>query len=327
MKKTLLLSAFAFAAIGAMAQVDVTPGRYVFADQPVGLYKMDNVGNCEGGTAANPKANWERVVTDWNDGYVVVNNGQMAAMDKPNTQWLQSGMNIVDLGGEVGKVLAMKGHGSETFEGVPAADDNLTVGWYNLSWYLKQGTCPQDKAIRFQVVFKMYENTPDITKGQLRFDAYTFANNHCSGNTDVAADKATTTKVWGSADFIARYDDDNSPMENDEGEMFFDDELWQQVEFDWTAFSEDGDADPLRLCFAYNNNLWNNSCILIKSIKAIQGPEGDPECKAVKLVADPQRVQAVIGDMNVRHSYDLAGRRAAENAKGIVIVDGKKIVK
>lgn len=326
MKKFVLLAAIACSSLAAMAQVDITPSRYVFADQEVGVYALDNVGNTEGGTGSNPLANWQRVVDDWNNGYFIINNGQMTALDKPNTVAFQQGCQIVDLGGAVGKVLAIKGINSEYEYGV-ASQTEMAVGWYNLSWYLQQGTCPQDKPIRFQVVFKIYENTPDMTNGWMRFDSYTFANNHCSGFTEVDADKATTTKVWKSGDFIARWEDDNSPKEDDNGNAYFDDELWQQVEFDWQAFSEDGDADPLRLSMHFQGGKHNTACVLIKSIKAIQAPEGDPECKPVTFGADPEAINTLLQGTNVSHSYDLQGRRATESTKGIVITDGKKIVK
>lgn len=326
MKTHLLLASLALAAMSANAQVDVTPARYIFANQPVGQYKLDNVGNCDGGTGANPLPNWPKVVSEWNDGYFIVNNGQMTSLTSPNTANLQSGLNIVDLGGEVGKVLAMKGHDSTT-ETATAAEGNLTVGWFNLGWYLQQGTCPEKTPVRFQVVFKIYENTPDITTGQLRFDSYTYSNNHCSQNTENAIDKATTNKIWGSADFIARYADDGSPMENEDGDMYYDDELWQQVEFDWVANSEDGDADPLRLTMHFNNNKFNTSTILIKSIKAIQAPEGESVCQPVRYTVSPEAISQLLGHQNATASYDLSGRVVKNTTHGIYIQAGRKQIK
>ena len=65
--------------------------------------------------------------------------------------------------------------------------------------------------------------------------------------------------------------------------------MWQKFEFDYQA----GDAAgiPLRLMIAFSNqDKFNTSAVLIKSIKMTKDPSGDPEIGKVKMSWDPTSV-------------------------------------
>lgn len=321
MKKTLLLASLAFAALGAMAQTDITPARYNFAAQEVGPYAFD-----EFITGANPAANYANAVEKFNDGYIVGNNGQFGNENVVNR--FKSGTNIIDLPG-AGKVLCIKGAASTYEYGIPM-EDALPPNWFNLSFYLAPGSHAVEQKVRFRCVFRLLRNTPALDKNVLNLDAYTYRNdsyvtNFLASEEATEFDKAHGGKFWGSGDFIARYDDDNSPMEDDEGNMFYADE-WQVNEFDWSAANEDG--VPFRYVMHWNNENIGEYVLLVKELKVIADPEGDPVVEKIKVEADEaDGIEAVEAAIKRAECYDLFGRRAQQSQSGIVIANGKKILK
>ncbi len=69
--KTLLLSIVTtLFGIVVYAQTDITPSRYIFADQSVGQYVVDAVN-----AGANPPAGWAVPVDNFNNGYFVLAGG------------------------------------------------------------------------------------------------------------------------------------------------------------------------------------------------------------------------------------------------------------
>ena len=68
MKRGLLFSAvMLMMAASTMAQTDVTPSRYKFAEQSVGQYTFDYVN-----PGANPPASLAAVTENWNNGFFYV---------------------------------------------------------------------------------------------------------------------------------------------------------------------------------------------------------------------------------------------------------------
>lgn len=265
-KKVLLVAAAFVMTANVMAQTDITPARYVFANQEVGTYLYD-----EAMAGANPPTAFTNAVEKFNDGYIVLNNGQFGAglAEAPNAMYIQSGSSIVDLGGEVGKVLCIKGSNS-TFSAGKAAEGTFNIGWWNMSLFTKDDV-PEETPVRFRVVFRIIENTPDLSNGQLSAQPYTYAG-----------DFADATEVYGSGHFIARWEDDNSPKEDENGNLYYDDELWQVTEFDYQAGTEAGIPLRLTLHFASQAKL-PNSAILIKEIKMTLNPTGDAKTEQIRL--------------------------------------------
>lgn len=281
MKRGLLFSAvMLMMAAGAMAQTDVTPSRYVFADQPVGPWAVD-----EALPGANPSNAYAPAVDKFHDGYVIINNGQFTnGLESYNAKVVQQGLSIVDLGGEVKKVLCLKGKDSTFPYGIASKEsDGLKVSWWNMSFFTSSLNIENEQTIRFSIIFKVIENQPDLTNGFITFDAYTYEGNNLYNPTSLRT-------VYKSGDFIQRYDDDDSPVEDDNGNYVYDDDLWQKFEFDYQA----GDAAgiPLRLMMAFSNQnpKFNNTTLLIKSIKMTKDPSGDPEIGKVKMSWDPTSV-------------------------------------
>lgn len=318
MKKTLLLAALAMSATAAMAQRDITPARYNFAAQPVGAFQFD-----EFITGANPAANYANAVEKFNDGYVVANNGQFG--NEEVVKRVKSGTNIIDLPG-VGHVLALKGSKSTYAYGTPMYDE-MPPNWFNLSFYLAPESHAVDEAVRFRCVFRVVRNVPELTKNTLNLDAYTYRNDSYVANfskSDEATeyDKAVAAKWWGSGDFIERYEDDNSPVEDEDGNLVYDD-LWQVEEFDYSAGNEDG--IPFRYVMHWNNENIGEYILLVKELKMTASPEGEPVLEKIKVEGDAS-VNAVQNAIKRAECYDLQGRRTVSQ-QGLVISDGKKVIK
>lgn len=311
MGKKILLVAAAFAmTVNVMAQKDITPARYVFADQKVGTYLYD-----EAMAGANPPNAFANAVEKFNDGYILLNNGQFGAGlgEAPNAKYIQSGSSIVDLGGEVGKVLCIKGANS-TFPAGKAAEGTFNIGWWNMSFFTK-GDVPIETPVRFRVVFRIIENTPDLSNGQLSAQPYTYAG-----------DFADATAVYGSGHFIARWEDDDAPKEDGNGNPYYDDELWQVTEFDYQAGTEAGIPLRLTLHFASQAKL-PNSAILIKEIKMTMNPTGEAKTEQIRLKSTTVANEDILINNKVTYTVfdnqvEFQGLTAGEKVY-IYTVDGK----
>ena len=120
MKKLLLLVATAFVAISVNAQEweDITPSGYDFSSMEVGPYVPQAF--FHGANHADLSNNKVPVPTIadqyYNNGLFFVSGGQYNNPEQPYAANLQAGLAIVDLGGEVGKVMALSGQNSKINE-------------------------------------------------------------------------------------------------------------------------------------------------------------------------------------------------------------------
>lgn len=309
-KKILLLSAFFAMGMTGMAQKDITPARYVFADQELGSYAYD-----EALPGANTPNSYDKAVDNFHDGYVVINNGQFGAglSEAPNAKYVQSGTSIVDMGGEVGKVLCIKGTNS-TFPLGKAAEGTFSIGWWNMSFYTPSDV-PSETPVRFRIVFKIVENTPDILNGMLSARAYTYAGN-----------PSPQIDTFGSSEFIAKWEDDGSPKEDENGNPYYEEDLWKAAEFDFEAGTEEGIPMRLTLLFSQQAKL-PNTAILIKEIKMTLSPTGDPKTETIRLKSSAVANEKVELENNVTYAVwgnqvEFHGLKAGEKVY-VYTVDGK----
>lgn len=247
--KTLLFSAAALLAVSSVnAQTDITPERFVFSNQELGEYKIDYFN--KGG---NTPVNWQMAIDQSDEGLFVVAGapGKLDPSEEiPTTnmgQSIQKLTTIVDLGGEIGKVLCMKGQSSNYENGaenVPGAD----IGWFNYNFYSPKSQTPVNAPVRIRLVFNCVHN--DAENAGALFKMYSSTNQNNAGT---AYDK------FEPKDFLK--------------DGVYDPTKWEIFEID-VQVAEDG--NPPRLKMEVQTGVWANGAILIKEIKFIANPEGDP---------------------------------------------------
>lgn len=275
MKTKKLLSAFMAISLSlaAIAQTDITPSRYVFADQPVGNYKVDAVN-----PGANPPAGWNLPVDNFNNGYFVLAGGPavFTAMDAVQPAAVQEGLNIVNLGGEVGKVLVMRGKTSIYPVGTPMGE-GYAGAWFNLNFYFDKAITPIREKVRVRLVFSVYENVISATGSSLgKFYTSNWQNNTSPALPDVPS-------VF-PGDFFQATDEYGDPLPNDDGEPYYDPTKWMVYEFDTEIPEASGNPNRLKIEIL---GTAGNMTLFIKEIKFIKNPVGDPAVRQLlKLVPE-----------------------------------------
>lgn len=262
MKRGLLFSAaMLMMAASTMAQTDVTPSRYKFAEQSVGQYTFDYVN-----PGANPPASLAAVTENWNNGFFML-AGAPPHYTGPNaeaTQKLQAGFNIVDMGGTVGKVLCFRGTNSTYEVGTPAT---AVPGWFNLNFYSDPDNTPissdkgQTNKIRVRLVFSIYQNTISETASLLKFYCSTATNN-------IQGDQHTN---FCSGDFMA-LDEDGDPDVNEDELYYYDPTRWMVYEFDTWVPEVAGAPTRLKIEMPAQADY----TVLFKEIKFMTDVTGDP---------------------------------------------------
>lgn len=247
--KTLLFSAAALLAVSSVnAQTDITPERFVFANQELGEYKIDYFYS-----GANPDKGWQMAIDQSDNGFFVLAGaaaklGQSEEVPTSNMgQSIQKLTTIVDLGGEIGKVLCMKGQ-SSNYENGAENVQGADIGWFNYNFYSPKSQTPVNTPVRIRLVFNCVHN--DAENATTLFKMYSSTNQNNAGT---AYDK------FEPKDFLK--------------DGVYDPTKWEIFEID-VQVVEDG--NPPRLKMEVQTGAWANGAILIKEIKFIANPEGDP---------------------------------------------------
>lgn len=158
--KTLLFSAAALLAVSSVnaANDDVTPSHFKFSEKEVGPYEFFQYSNSK----ANPPQPYpEDKLMD--GGFVVLTGGQVKN-DDASVAGINKGCHIVET--EYGKMLLVKGFGSEEMPEVEAADK--LEGYIHFNMYTDK-TFPTDVPVRFEMVTKIVGASVggDVTVGIL----------------------------------------------------------------------------------------------------------------------------------------------------------------
>jgi len=284
--KILLLLAVVLCHVSVYAQTDITPFRYIFSNQPVGPYQVNAAV-----AGANPVAGWTAPVADFNNGYVALAGGPavFTSLDAPQVVAIRQGLNIVDLGGQVGKVLVMRGKTS-TYPVGTKMGTGYDGAWFNLNFYLDKNTTPIAQTIRVRTVFSIYENVISLTGSA-------FNKLYTSTWQNTAA--PTTVPTTFPSDFFQATDADGDPIPNDDGEAYYDPTKWMVYEFDVQVPEVSG--NPTRLKMEMLSTA-GNMTLFIKEIKFTTNPTGTPAVRqlirltptvtsVVKPTADANKLQ------------------------------------
>ncbi len=289
------------------AQTDITPQRYIFPNVPEGPYSLDKQYN-----GFNAPNNDMDVKDHWNFGFLTIGSTRMINSleftDGGEGDILNSYFQIFDMGGEVGKVLMMKGSGSNFDYGV-AGDPGYSNSWWNMRWYTDPNNTPtvdefitagddaltaQAKAtVRMRMVFQIHEDPVSTDKTQRFFQV---AGYRWSGDykTDISG-TVVTSENFISGDFATG--------------GVYDPEKWIVYEYDYYAF------DPSHLPLSYNLAFKGviNGTLLIKEFSMTSNPVGEPVREEITLTPGVSTdISSVIEKMGFT-SYTKDGRLYLEN--------------
>lgn len=277
-KTLLLLAAFAGMQFTAVAEEDITPSRYLFSEQAVGRFTV-NATNA----GANPPAGWTVPVENFNNGFLVLAGGPavFTGLEAAQPAAIQEGLNIVDLGGTIGKVLVLRGKSSAYSAGT-AMGAGYNGAWFNMNFYADKTKTPTIKqfvdegmttaeatkkaTVRVRLVFSIAENTISNTGSFLG----KFYTSNAQNNTSPS--DFNTHSPFPSDAFQAT-DEYGDPLPNDEGEAYYDPTKWMLYEFDTTVPEPAGLPNRLKIELTATTG---NGTLLIKELRFIKEPTGDP---------------------------------------------------
>ena len=282
MKKYLLIAVAALFAANVSAQEleDITPAGFYYSDMETGPFRPDGYyagANLQrAGVGAVP---FTTIFEECGEkGLFLLSGAPPASPENLKAEELIAGMAIVDLGGEVGKVLAVSGINSKINEKMkaefPEWTGNLPLATAEHSlWNFNWTSDPK--------------NTP-ITDGtnniRMRFVMNVFANEFSESDDIIGAtynSTATRNVIPAGAngvaphvksgEFIQRYED-GDPVEGDDGYMW-DPTRWLVYEFDTNAPAEE--SIPIRMKMEVVAAQMHNATIFIKEIKFFKLSEED----------------------------------------------------
>lgn len=272
MKQILLSLAMLMTAGSAFAQdVDVTPSKYKYANKEVGQELIDGFV-----TGANISAPCDALINEkYNNGMFIVAGGQFGNTAQPYAKDLQAGTSIVDLGGEVGKVLCINGANSKFNEkyNVKFPQCTGTLNWFNFNWFMDPKNTPTisgkevsdaTRNIRVRVVLNVYSNKPGEADNIIN-SAYMVSNqgNMMPANSKEAEGVAVTT-----GEFIERYVDDGSPVLDDNENYIYDPTKWMVYEWDTYCPTpvDEQTGVPLRLKMEMHQGNLAGCTVFIKEV-------------------------------------------------------------
>ena len=242
----------------AQSSQDITPAKYKYSTRSVGQEVVD--GFCKGGNISLPNKdnNYNDQMTPllakYNNGLFAINGGQMPdGTTNINSDNLQAGISIVDMGGEVGKVLCINGANSnfnKTFN-VDYAKCNAEIpGYLWLNWFSDPNTTPSctDKSrnIRIKFVINIYANEADAS---INVISGVLAKTKANGFAVTNSGRSFSPKAF--------YTNGT-----------YDINKWITYEFD--AFCPSIEGNPIRLMMNLPHNAINNATIFIKEITFTQ---------------------------------------------------------
>lgn len=316
MKRGLLFSAAVLMiAASAMAQTDITPARYKFASQPVGPYVFDYLHT--GGS--NPGAvDFQAVRDGFPEGCFMIGGAKVTytSMDVAATKALQAGINIVDLGGSVGKVFCFRGNDSKHEVGNPTTE---TPNWFNLNFFTDPAHTPisadagATNKIRVRIVYSAYSNVIKFGNSTNTFYCSTAGNN-------VVPTGDNGKHLILPEDFAARDEDGDFDVDENEN-YYYDPSRWAVYEFDTWVPEEAGAPTRLKMEFPASGGY----TLFIKEIQFLTGVTGDPAKKEiVAYIPNPTSVKEVLGDKQIFYVIDGNNVTFADNAE-VYAISGAKV--
>ena len=277
MKKTLLLGAGLLTGLTMMAQggTDITPANYHFnTAKEIPYYNvfLDNVNIKAGSTNVFGEMGFAEF---YQDGLWVLTS---AGQNDVQQDAFRAAWQLVNMGGEVGQVAFFGGKSSGVKEALNEVapdmsatwdalklDEEATAGW-QLHLMMNPDNCPTASQgyIHAKIVYNVYSK--DCLAGNKVWQNIGISTN---ANSLMGWEQSASFNFTEDA-CIKRYEDDNEPELDPEGNAIWDPTKWVVYEFDFTIPDADDTGQvyiPTRLRMnAMNANAWNNYGVFIQDI-------------------------------------------------------------
>lgn len=244
----------------AQSSKDITPAKYKYSTRSVGQEAVDGFYAKANIDASNSNDQMTPLLKKYNNGIFAINGGLMPdGTTNTNSNNLQAGISIVDMGGKVGKVLCINGANSnfnKTFNVDYAKCSANVTGYLGLNWFSDPKNTPigsiDKRNIHIKVVMNIYANEDKTSSNVI---AQVVAKTKTNNMTVTTKDNvATNTISIAPSSFLT------------EGK--YDINKWMTYEFDTYCPSDAG--NPIRLMMNLPYGAIDNATIFIKEITFTQ---------------------------------------------------------
>lgn len=244
----------------AQSSQDITPAKYKYSTRSVGQEAVDGFYAKANIDASNSNDQMTPLLKKYNNGLFAINGGLMPdGTTNTNSNNLQAGISIVDMGGKVGKVLCINGANSnfnKTFNVDYAKCSANVTGYLVLNWFSDPKNTPigsiDKRNIHIKVVMNIYANE-DKTSNNVITQVVTKTKTNNLAVTNIK-NAATNIVPIEPSSFLT------------EGK--YDINKWMTYEFDTYCPSDAG--NPIRLTMNLPAGAINNATIFIKEITFTQ---------------------------------------------------------
>ncbi|MBQ8050543.1 MAG: hypothetical protein IJ197_03075 [Bacteroidaceae bacterium] len=336
MKKILLLAAVVLSAGAAMAQdetlIDITPKAYNWANQEVGSKLVIKHTDDQWNTPYT--FSWQLGGSEY-----LVDEGCITANACASADYIINGSEVVDLGGEIGKVLCFNGANSKAQEVLGFKTNASITDFFQLNIFSNPDNTPRGNWIRAKIVVNVFANTISTTDGIIKNMYWMDGDNNNLGSW-------FEENAVNSAQFI-EYDDEGDPILDDNEDYVYDKNRWLTFEVDgWNQAEFIGDDKegttskdmPMKWKFYVPATNLADATIFVKELKfyAIDGATdkdtptayaGGPHLSYGPCPEVADGIKTVSTEKASQEIYNLAGQRVSKTQRGIYIVNGKKVVK
>lgn len=340
MKKTLLLAAMAVS-MSAMAQeslTDITPKGYDWANQEVGTQLI--VTHCDSKWNTDYTFAWQLGGSEyWQDGCISAN----ATAD---FTYVKEASAVVDLGGQIGKVMCINGVNSNAQEALGFTTAASVGDKIQINIFTDPNNTPKSQWLKAELIVNVFGNTisNDDAEGAVVANYYMMSGD----NDDHGSWYGNKIKT---GDFI-QYDEEGDPILDDNEDYMYDINRWAKITMyffsraDYIGYEKEGTTSvdiPSKLKLWIPGTLLPNSTIFMKSLKfyAVDGETdylADKDDQTSVLHSTKPLIEYItpedfpettsINSISVEKAnnvmFNVAGQKVSADYKGIVIKDGKK---
>ena len=330
MKKKLLLAAMIAASLSASAQKDITPKAYQFANRAVG--EQLQVQDAIGGWNSNAFSSDEIKKLAPEGGLVSLN----ASEDKAS---VMNASCIVDLGGNVGHVLAFTGASmdglNEAFvaNGLGAVKNapQGTVSQFQLNFYTDPETTPGASVVQADIVVNAWGTNTEASQNV--WDNFYYMTSDNSVNPENANNwKANALAITE----FCQVDEEGDLVTDDEENPIYDPNRWVRYTTYVGTLGEGGQYSNAIKAKLWTGPYFGNVVLFIKelSFKTTDLTTASEEFKSQNnhkrtvetYNPDPSKVTAAIQNIQVAKNFSVAnGTFTSPVAADVYTIEGKKV--